>query len=71
MENRKLIKKAKKEYPKGTIFTWKDDTVPVETISSGKFFSKFVHEHNCTFIYDKESPLEAVFNGDEWAEIIK
>lgn len=65
MKKHKLLKHAYDNYPKGTIFLWPYDTIKNKVTSSGIF--EFT---NSGSIYDKNDTSKAVFNGDEWAEII-
>lgn len=65
MKKHELLEKAMHDYPKGIKFWWPHDTVKNKVTSSGVF-----EINNSKWIFDKNDRSKAVFNGDNWAEII-
>ena len=65
MKKHELLEKAMHDYPKGTKFWWPYDAVKNKVTSSGVF-----EINNSKWIFDKNDRSKAVFNGDNWAEII-
>ena len=65
MKKHQLLEKAMRDYPAGTRFTWKNDTIPYIATSNGIF-----HFHEQSIVM-QSSDTYVVFNGNQWAEIVQ